>query len=150
MGTRQAFLAGVTAGILFYTAAAKAGQTIIVDVNGNGDFTTIQAAINDANDGDEVIVNPGTYTGDGDRDIDFKGKAITVRSVEPNDPAIVAATIIDCNANSSDKHRGFYFHSGEDANSILNGLTIKNGYNNDGGGIYCKNASPIIRNCSFK
>jgi len=41
---------------------------------------TIQAAINDANDGDTVSVTPGTHTRAGNRNIDFGGKAITVRS----------------------------------------------------------------------
>ena len=50
------------------------------------DFNTIQAAINDANNGDTIIVQTGTYTGDGNRNIDFKGKAITVRSTNPFDP----------------------------------------------------------------
>jgi hypothetical protein len=46
---------------------------------GPADFRTIQAAVGDANDGDTVLVAPGTYTSDGNRDIDFRGKAITVR-----------------------------------------------------------------------
>ncbi|MHC4159045.1 MAG: right-handed parallel beta-helix repeat-containing protein, partial [Planctomycetota bacterium] len=109
----------------------------------------IQAGINDVNDGDVVIVSPGTYTGPGNRDIDFLGKAITVRSTDPNDPNIVAATIIDCDANRYDEHRGFYFHNGEDTNSILNGLTIINGYEFFGGGIYCYDSSPTITNCTI-
>ncbi|MBN2589216.1 MAG: hypothetical protein JXA96_05110, partial [Sedimentisphaerales bacterium] len=44
------------------------------------DYPNIQAAIDDANDGDIVLVAPGTYTGEGNRDIDFMGKAITVKS----------------------------------------------------------------------
>jgi hypothetical protein len=31
------------------------------------------------------------------RDIDPNGKAITICSIDPNDPNIIAATIIDCN-----------------------------------------------------
>jgi len=112
-------------------------------------FSTIQAAIDVALDGDTVIVAEGTYTGIGNRDIDFKGKKITIRSTEPNCPIAVASTIIDCNGTEVDPHRAFYFHSGEDANSILNGLTIKNGYSNDGGGIYCNSSSPTITNCNF-
>jgi len=104
------------------------GRTIYVDANGLADFNNIQAAIDDANDGDTVIVNPGTYTGDGNRDIDFLGKASTVRSTDPNNPNIVATTIIDCNGTQEDPHRGFYFHNNEDANSVLVGLTITGGY----------------------
>jgi len=126
---------------------AAGGQIIYVDDDGPADFSNIQAAIDNSNHGDTIVINPGTYTGDGNRDIDFKGKAITVRSTDPNDPNIVAATIIDCNHLG----RGFLFHSGEDGNSILSGFTIMNGQAAIGAGIYCKNQSgPTISNCVIK
>jgi hypothetical protein len=107
------------------------------------DYATIQAAIDDCNDGDTVLVAPGTYKGDGNRDIDFKGKAITVKSEDGPDTCI-----IDCRGWSGNLHRGFYFHSEEDVNSILDGFTITNGYvRSGGGGILCFGSSPIIRNC---
>lgn len=112
-------------------------------------FPTIQAAINTAVDGDIVIVEPNTYTGDGNRDIDFNGLAITVRSINPDDSNIVAATIIDCNGTETDPHRGFYFHSGEGPDSVLAGFTITNGYLpwiDFGGGIYC-DSNATISNC---
>jgi parallel beta-helix repeat protein/predicted outer membrane repeat protein len=111
------------------------------------EYATIQAAIDDCNDGDVVIVAPGTYTGDGNRDISFKGKAITVQSIDPDDPNIVSATIMDCNGTEDNPHRGFIFHSGEGSNSMLDGLTIMNGYADGGGGVYCLESSPKIRNC---
>lgn len=110
-------------------------------------YSTIQAAIDDCNNGDVVIAESNIYTGTGNRDIDFNGKAITVRSTDPNDPNIVAATVIDCEGSG----RGFYFHSGEGPNSILSGLTIKRGKVTDrpgvGGGIYCSGSSPTIEKC---
>ncbi len=111
------------------------------------EYETIQAAIDAAVDGDVVIVAPGTYTGDGNRDIDFLGKAITVSSADPNDHSIVTATIIDCEGTKTENHRGFYFHSGESKDSVLTGLTITGGYISTGGGIYCYNSSPTIMNC---
>ena len=121
-------------------------KVISVDDDGPADFNTIQAAIDSANDSDVVILRPGTYTGHGNRDIDFLGKAITVRSTDPNDPNIVAATIIDCNASSGDPHRGFIFQNGESHDSVLDGLTITRAY---GGGVHCTSASPAIRNCTI-
>jgi hypothetical protein len=76
------------------------------------------------------------------------GKAITVQSIDPNDPTIVGTTIIDCEGTDTEHHRGFKFHSGEDANSVLAGIKITNGNTNGGGGgIYCDNSSPTIKNC---
>jgi parallel beta-helix repeat protein len=114
------------------------------------DYGTIQAAIDSAVDGDTVVVAPGTYTGAGNRDVDFCGKAIIVRCTEPNNPNVVAATIIDCNGTKEEPHRGFTFHRGEDANSVLDGLTVTNGYAGQGGGTYCSNSSPTITNCIFR
>lgn len=122
---------------------------IIVDDDGPADFNTIQAAINDSGDGDTIYVFPGTYAGQGNRDIDFGGRAITVQSVAPEDPYIVAATVIDCNGSHNEQHRGFNFQNGEDANSILSGLTITNGYADDGGAITCHSSDPTISNCTM-
>ena len=127
--------------------SAALGDIIIVDDDGFADFDNIQAAIDDSNDGDIVYVFPGVYTGEGNRDIDFVGKAITVQSVDPDDPYIVAWTIIDCNGSAEEPHRGFYFHYGEDANSLVAGLTITNGYRTNGAGIYCYQSSPTISKC---
>jgi hypothetical protein len=74
-------------------------------------YETIQAAIDAAEDLDTVVVSPGRYTGQGNRDLDFKGKAITVQSIDPSDPNVVTATVIDCNGTQDDPHRGFHFHS---------------------------------------
>jgi len=110
-------------------------------------FATIQSAIDASALGDVVIVSPGTYTGEGNRDIDFMGKAITVRSTDPNDPSTVASTIIDC----QNAGRGFEFQSGEQADSILAGLTIKKGYaSQGGGGINIYSCNPTIEKCIIR
>jgi predicted outer membrane repeat protein len=109
-------------------------------------YPAIQSAINAAVNGDTIIVAPGTYTGPGNRDIDFLGKAITVRSQSgPNN------CIIDCNGTEEDLHRGFYFHSGEEQNSVLDGFTITNGCAHKGGAIKCDYySSPTITNCIIR
>lgn len=42
-------------------AGSAAAATLYVDTSGAGNYTTIQAALVDAIDGDTIIVNPGTY-----------------------------------------------------------------------------------------
>ena len=136
-------------------------DTIVVKADGTGDYATIQSAIDNAMAGDEVVLQPGNYTGNGNRDISFGGKAITVRSTDPDNWTIVEATIIDCQSNyfTIKHYRGFYFHDNETNASVLTGLTITKGYGPDeqigdqilsvGGGIYCRNSSPTISNCTI-
>jgi len=102
-----------------------------------GDFSTIQAGIDAAMPGDTVTIFDRTYTGTGNKDLDFNGKAITVTS--ENGPE---NCIIDCEGDG----RGFYFHNGETSTSILSGITITNGNADYGGGIRCT-SSPTITSC---
>lgn len=76
---------------------------------------SIQAAIDDANDGDEIEVAPGTYN----EAIDFKGKAMRLYSSGGPDVTIIDATglsssVVKCT-------------SGEGLNTILTGFTITGG-----------------------
>jgi subtilisin family serine protease len=112
---------------------------------------TIQEAIDNSWEGGMVWVADGVYEGDENRDIDFRGRAITVSS--ENGPE---QCVIDCNGTETKSHRGFHFNSGEDANSVLDGFTITNGYVPGswyigiGGAILCQNSSsPTITNCIF-
>ena len=101
---------------------------------------TIQAAIDVSIPGDEVHAADGTYTGAGNKNLDFGGRAITVRSVS-GDPALCT---IDCEADGC----GFYFHSGEGPESIVEGLTITNGNAVGGGGVCCVGSSPTLTDCT--
>jgi hypothetical protein len=123
-----------------------AGAAAAIERHVPSEYPTIQAAINACNNGDTVIVAPGTYTGTGNRDIDFLGKAITVKS--ENGPE---SCIINCNGTYTNNHRGFYFDNGESRNSVLEGFTITNAYVvvmcEGGAGIYIYGASPTIKEC---
>jgi hypothetical protein len=101
-------------------------------------YDAIQDGIDAAQQGADVVVLSGTYTGAGNRDLDFQGKAITVRSEDGPETCI-----IDCEGAG----RGFFFQSGETADSVVDGLTIRNGASFFGGGVYCLSSSPTITRC---
>jgi outer membrane protein assembly factor BamB len=124
--------------LMFLGLAVIANARIIsVDNDGPAEFTTIQAAVDQAEDGDTVEIRPGTYTGAGNWDIEVRGKAITIRSIDPNDPCAVDATVIDCNDPQKIPHRAFYL-IGQTPEIILAGLTITDGQGElNGGGVKC-------------
>lgn len=106
----------ILASILVFTFVFSAQAATILRVPSQ--YQTIQAAIDAASNGDTVRVARGTYRGAGNKDLDFRGKAITLESEDGP-----AYTIIDCEGIG----RAFYFHSGESSLSVVNGFTIKNG-----------------------
>jgi hypothetical protein len=94
------------------------------------------------------LVAPGTYTGDGNRDIAFGGKDVVLVGTHGAE-----ATIIDCQGTISDPHRGFRFDGGETRAAVVDGFTIRDGSvvgsDEDGGAIYCLSPVTII-NCHFE
>jgi len=139
------------------------GATILIPT----DQPTIQAGISAASEGDTVLVMPGTYSGPGNKDIDFGGVCVTLRGI-----AGAESTIVDCMHSG----RGFDFNSGEGPDALLVGFTITNGTGENkgggiscsggssptivdmvllaneaqyGGGIYCSDSSPILRDVDF-
>jgi len=106
---------------------------------------TIQAAINAASHGDEVLVDNGTYV----ENINFLGKRLNVHSENG-----AGVTIIDGDQNGI---TAVTFENGETTASILDGFTITKGYNytdswygySVGGGIECRDSSPTIINCNI-
>lgn len=112
---------------------------VIENVNTGRKYNSIQPAIDNAGAGEEIVVGPGIYQYF--ENIDFKGKAVTLRSTDPNDPFVVAATVI----NGTGHGPVVTFSRGEDPNSVLAGFTITGGY----AGIYCSAASPSVTRCNI-
>ncbi|MHC4645266.1 MAG: right-handed parallel beta-helix repeat-containing protein [Planctomycetota bacterium] len=89
--------------------------------------------------GDHILIKPGVYHDS----VHFKGKGLTVRSVNPDDPAIVAATVINGDRRNpvvsfSDMHFA-------DPPFVFSGFTITGGQR----GIYCTNACPLVSKCNI-
>ncbi|MHC4526340.1 MAG: S8 family serine peptidase, partial [Planctomycetota bacterium] len=135
-------------------------NTSVHNVTQRISYNTIQGALDEANDLDLIRVHPGTYY----ETIDFKGVNCTLTSTDPNDPNVVAATIIDANGGLI----AVYFHNSEDANSVLTGVTVTNANqgvkadsasptitkcvieDNDSYGVLCTWGSPTISNCTIR
>lgn len=114
-------------------------------INVPGDSSNIQLGINGAMNGDTVLVAAGTYTGPGNRELDFLGKSIIV--VSESGPEM---TIIDCEASALSPRFGVGFYKGESEQTRFEGFTITGAYSAmyaDSGAIFCNNATPVIRNC---
>jgi len=120
-----------------------AGRTIYVDaVNGNDNnngsmlqtaLATIQNGIDEATNGDVVLVHPGLYL----EEINFLGKAITVQGVAVS-PAGVPVLW-----NPGDFTVSFYY--GEGPGSILKNFIIKDSFM----GIFIADSSPTISNLTI-
>jgi len=119
----------------YFTVVFKPANT--VEVSGGGD--ALFRAVNEARNGDTLIVSPGTYSGD----INPQGKKLTIVSINPDDPDVVAATVIDCGPGQ----RAFIFNS-EDKDVTIHGFSIINGNAaGNGGAIYIgTDAAPVIKN----
>ena len=65
--------------LLSFSGTARA-ICIRIAPDGLGDYATIQAGIYAASYGDTVLLAAGTYTGEGNYNIFFEGRAITVTS----------------------------------------------------------------------
>jgi len=91
------------------------------------EFGTIELAVADANNGDIIFVSKGTHYISDPNGIDFRGKSISLLSTDPNDPEVVAQTVIDCQGTKYYPKRAFQFHSGEEPSALVEGFTIING-----------------------
>ena len=116
---------------------ALAGTSLAATINVPDDYPTIQEAVNAAVDGDEIVVEPGTYTGTGDEVVIINGKDVTLRSSKGAD-----VTIID----GENERRGISCIGGD---CVIEGFSVTNGHTgSDGGGLHlASHCYPVLRSC---
>jgi hypothetical protein len=118
----------------------------VVSPDGTGDFLRIQAAIEHAAPGDEILVRPGTYQ----ESLNFLGKDLLVHSSDGAD-----VTVIRGDQGTPGHGSCLELRSGESRDAILEGFTLAAGHGtwSDltgswlGGAVYCENAGCSIRSC---
>ena len=101
----------VGVGVTYLLSVAFAASTLYVP----SQYSTIQAALNAASNGDTIIVDDGVYKGSSNRGLDFNGKQVKLKSKNGPD-----ACMIDC--ESSD--RAIYFCDDEGNNTEVDGFKI--------------------------
>ena len=96
------------------------------------DCQTIQAAIDAASSGDEIVVLAGVWK----EQIEISKKTLLIRSEHGAEE-----TVIDAG------QRGSTIRCNDATQSVFEGFTITGGQADLGGGIHCDNASPTFRLC---
>lgn len=135
---------------LLAMGAAAQAKTIRVGSEGADGHQSLRSAVDAAQSGDVIVVAEGRYTGSANRDIEILSKAITIRSLDPNDPAVAARTVIDCQGSEAAGHRAFDIRPEGGARLVLEGLTITNGFSPiSGGAVLCEGAEFRAINCVF-
>jgi predicted outer membrane repeat protein len=127
---------------LIATLTAPSSATVIrVDASGGGDYLTLGDGMAGATTGDTVLVAPGLYAGDGNRDLSLGTRNLVIVS-----EAGAEETTVDCGGAA----RAFLINGNQTDATVIEGFTITNAFADTGGAIRISNgSSPVVRSCAF-
>jgi predicted outer membrane repeat protein len=131
--------------VLLVTGIASA-RTWYVKPDGTGDVPTISAAVDSAAAlGDTVLLADGTFSGDGNREVDCLDKALVITS-ESGSPEL-CVVLCGCPAGCFERKSGFHLRSTEQGAQRLEAITVAEACQ----GVVCYSGSrPEIVNCIFR
>ena len=145
---------GLLAGGVF-ASSGLAEQLRVSPVPGAAPYQSIQTAVNDAEEGDTIVLGPGVYTSDDPICVaDLQGKQLHLVGGAPAEQVVIDCEFI---------RAGIICRSGEGEKTTIQGITVRNSrvFNPDWGhglphfetrrasGILCDNSSPTIQDCIF-
>ncbi|MFK7961167.1 MAG: right-handed parallel beta-helix repeat-containing protein [Phycisphaerales bacterium] len=137
----------LTLSLVLATGIGPASLAAADILNVPADFPTIEIAIANAVNGDEIVLAPGTYF----QTVDLGTKAISLRAQNPDDPNAPSETIIDAFGLG----RCLTIAGGQGSDTLIAGITLRGGVattdvaNGRGGGAVVVNSSPTFRNVVF-
>jgi len=100
-------------------------------------YRSIQDAIEGSNDGDVIMVQPGTYY----EAINLMGKSVQIRAFPAEQPPVL---------NAQDRKSVITINQNESTQTVISGFIIEKGRASSGGGIFIDGASPLIENCIIR
>ena len=119
-------------GSVMLGASSATADILTVALDGSGDYTAIQDAVDASASGDTILVSPGYYL----ERFSMSGKDVELRSVAGRDKTFFTSdgtngAILTCDG-------------GESAECVIQGFTI---FGADGPGILIDSASPVFKDC---
>ena len=116
--------------LVCHAPAARAANVLVP-----GEYATLQAAADAALSGDQIVVAPGTYLDS----VVVVGKALSF--IAPGGPDV---TIVD----GEGVRQPFVFT--DNATGVVEGFTVVNGTDSQGGAVYSYHSNVTVRNCTLR
>ena len=133
--------------LLVVAPSPASATTYHVAPDGSGDFPTIQAAIDAAASGDEIVLSDGTFMGNGNWNLDFGTKDLVLRSENGYDATFIDGGF-DCNEETPFRW-ALSVQGGQTSATRIDGLTIQR-FLSVGGVVRISDSQPDLRNLRFR